>query len=82
MQAASTFRAAVDGALAAGDYGRGLAAVGALAAPLERFFVEVLVMDPDEGVRRNRLALLAGLRRDIGRLADLSAVVVDKSEYR
>jgi glycyl-tRNA synthetase beta chain len=81
-QAATTFRAAVDGALAAGDYGRGLAAVGALAAPLERFFVEVLVMDPDEGVRRNRLALLAGLRRDIGRLADLSVVVVDKSEYR
>jgi len=81
-EAATAFRAAVDGALAAGDYGRGLAAVGALAAPLERFFVEVLVMDPDEGVRRNRLALLAGLRRDIGRLADLSAVVVDKSEYR
>lgn len=80
--AATAFRAEVDGALAGGDYGRGLAAVGALAAPLERFFVEVLVMDPDEGVRRNRLALLAGLRRDILRLADLSAVVVDKSEYR
>ena len=81
-RSASAFRAEVDSALAGGDYGRGLAAVGGLAAPLERFFVEVLVMDPDEGVRRNRLALLAGLRRDIGRLADLSAVVVDKSEYR
>ncbi|MBZ0089911.1 MAG: hypothetical protein K8H90_05995, partial [Thermoanaerobaculia bacterium] len=53
-----------------------------LAAPLERFFVEVLVMDPDDGIRRNRLALLDGLGRDIRRLADLSAVVVDKSDYR
>ena len=80
--AATVFRAEVDAALAAGDFARGLAAVEPLAAPLDRFFVEVLVMDPDAAVRRNRLALLAGLGRDIGRLADLSAVVVDKSEYR
>jgi len=80
--AAGRFRDVVDGALAARDYAAGLAAVEPLAAPLERFFVEVLVMDPDAELRRNRLALLDGLGRDIRRLADLSAVVVDKSDYR
>jgi glycyl-tRNA synthetase beta chain len=80
--AGERFRGRVDAALASGDFAAGLAAVEALAAPLDRFFVDILVMDPDPAIRRNRLALLDGLRRDIGRLADLSAVVVDKSEYR
>ncbi len=80
--AATGFAATVDAALAQRDVERGLRGVGTLAAPLERFFVDVLVMDPDPEVRANRLALLAGLHRSIGRLADLSAVVVDKSDYR
>lgn len=61
------------------DFGRALEAIGALADPLDRFFVEVLVMDPDREVRRNRLALLDGLRRAIAPIADLGAVVVDRS---
>jgi glycyl-tRNA synthetase beta chain len=64
------------------DFARALEAIGALAGPLDRFFVEVLVMDPDAAVRRNRLALLAALRRAIAPVADLAAVVVDKAELR
>lgn len=80
--AAESFRSEVDRALAASDFERGLRAVLPLAGPLDRFFVEVLVMDPDPGVRRNRLALLATLRHAISRLADLSALVVEKADYR
>ncbi|MCB1007962.1 MAG: glycine--tRNA ligase subunit beta [Acidobacteria bacterium] len=80
--AAGAFRRAVAAALATSDFEAGLRAVQALAAPLDRFFVDVLVMDPDPEVRRNRLALLAGIRREISRLADLSALIVEKAEYR
>jgi len=80
--AAADLESAVDSALATSDFEAGLRAVQELAAPLDRFFVDVLVMDPDPEVRRNRLALLAGIRRQISRLADLSALVVEKAEYR
>lgn len=80
--AAEELERAVAEALETSDFEAGLRAVQALAAPLDRFFVEVLVMDPDPAVRRNRLALLAGIRREISRLADLSALVVEKAEYR
>jgi glycyl-tRNA synthetase beta chain len=79
-------RAELDGELAAAraseDYARALAAVGRFAAPLDRFFVEVLVMDPDPLVRRNRLGLLAAIRSSIAAAADLSALVVDKAQLR
>jgi glycyl-tRNA synthetase beta chain len=80
--AAASFRDELDGALGRGDYAAGLAAVARLAPALEEFFVRVLVLDPDERKRANRLALLAGLGASIARLADLSRLVVDKAEYR
>ncbi|KAB2959400.1 MAG: glycine--tRNA ligase subunit beta, partial [Thermoanaerobaculia bacterium] len=64
------------------DFARALSAVGRFAAPLDRFFVEVLVMDPDPVVRRNRLGLLAAIRSSIATAADLSALVVDKAQLR
>jgi glycyl-tRNA synthetase beta chain len=39
-----------------------------------RFFEDVLVMDPDETVRENRLRLLKNLRDAVGRLGDLSQI--------
>jgi glycyl-tRNA synthetase beta chain len=69
-------------ARAAEDFTRALSAVGRFAAPLDRFFVEVLVMDPDPAVRRNRLGLLAAIRSSIATAADLSALVVDKAQLR
>ena len=52
--------------------------VAHLAPVLDRFFVEVLVMAPDEALRRNRLALLQHLQRAISRTAKLTEVVVEK----
>jgi glycyl-tRNA synthetase beta chain len=71
------------GAARAGrDFAGALAALARFAAPLDRFFVEVLVMDPDETVRRRRLGLLAAIRSEVAAFADLAAVVVDKAELR
>lgn len=52
-------------------------AMGELAAVLDRFFVEVLVMDENQKLRDNRVALLTRLRRDFMTLADLSRLQVD-----
>jgi len=69
-------------ALANGDYAAGLSAVGRLAPSLESFFDAVLVMDPEPAKRANRLALLQRIGTEIGKLADLSQLVVDKADYR
>ena len=48
-------------------------AVG-LAPLVERFFTDVLVMDPDPDIKANRLRLLRDLRDAVGRLGDLSQI--------
>ena len=57
-----------------GDAERDLQAVAALAPAVERFFDDVLVMDPDEELRANRLRLLRDLQQTVGRLGDLSQI--------
>jgi len=64
--------ATVASAVAAGDYAAGLRALAAVAAPLDRFFVEVMVMCEDAALRQARLALLARLEEVFLSLADLS----------
>ncbi len=61
------------------DYERGLAAVAGFAEVLEQFFTEVLVMDENPQLRRNRLALLQATERTLSRIARLQEVVVEKS---
>jgi glycyl-tRNA synthetase beta chain len=61
-----------EGAAAQGDYRAAFQHLAALAAPLDRFFTDVLVMCEDEGLRRARLALLARIEALFLRLADLS----------
>jgi glycyl-tRNA synthetase beta chain len=63
---------AAEGAVAAGDFPAAFAHLAALAAPLDRFFTDVLVMCEDEALRRARLALLARIEALFLRLADLS----------
>ncbi|HXO19211.1 MAG TPA: glycine--tRNA ligase subunit beta, partial [Thermoanaerobaculia bacterium] len=75
-------RAEVEGAAAAGDYERCLLRIADLAPVLDRFFVEVLVMDPDPRVRQNRIALLQAIGRTASRTARLTEVVVDRAEQR
>jgi glycyl-tRNA synthetase beta chain len=72
----------VERAAAAGDYERCLRRIAALAPVLDRFFVEVLVMDPDPGVRANRVALLQAIGRAVSRTARLTEMVVDRAEHR
>lgn len=72
----------IDEAAAAGDYERGLSRIAQFAGALDRFFVEVLVMDEDRKLRRNRIALLQAIHRVLSRVARLTEMVVEKSEYR
>jgi glycyl-tRNA synthetase beta chain len=55
-------------------YGEALRALVRFRGPVDRFFKEVMVMDPDETVRTNRLALLAHVRGPFGLIADLSQI--------
>jgi glycyl-tRNA synthetase beta chain len=56
------------------DYSAALAALGALREPVDSFFEAVLVNDPDEAVRANRLALLAQIRSATATVADFSKI--------
>jgi len=81
-RAYGALRGDIDKAAAAGEYERGLEKIAEFAEVLDRFFVEVLVMDEDRRLRRNRIALLQAIHRTLSRVARLTEVVVDKGEYR
>ncbi len=72
LEVLHSVEATVAQAVAAGDYAAGLRALATVAAPLDRFFVEVMVMCEDAALQRARLALLARLERVFLTLADLS----------
>ncbi len=78
----SDLRAEIVEAMAERDYERVLFRTADLAPVLDKFFVEVLVMDPDPEVRANRIALLQAIHRTISRTAKLTEMVVDKAELR
>jgi len=56
----------------AGDYTGYLKAFAVLKSPIDAFFESVMVMTDEPEVRHNRLALLADLRREMNRVADIS----------
>jgi len=55
-----------------GDFTGYLKTFAVLKAPVDAFFDSVMVMVEDPRLRRNRLALLEDLRREMNRVADLS----------
>jgi glycyl-tRNA synthetase beta chain len=61
-----------EAAYKAGDYTEALRSLAALKAPVDAFFDKVLVMDPDERVKLNRIGLLGRLHATMNRIADLS----------
>jgi glycyl-tRNA synthetase beta chain len=61
---------------AAREYRRALEAIATLRPQVDAFFDAVMVMDPDETVRANRLALLARVLGDFGGIADFAEIVV------
>jgi glycyl-tRNA synthetase beta chain len=65
---------------AAGDHEESLRRIGGFAAVLDRFFVEVLVMDEDPAVRSNRLGLLAWIEGLLSRVARFTELVVERAE--
>jgi glycyl-tRNA synthetase beta chain len=64
--------ARVTAAVAKSDYEGALALLAALRGPIDAFFTGVLVMDPDEGLRTMRLALLNRFTALFDGVADLS----------
>ena len=55
-------------------FARAMGALGDLRAPIDAFFDQVLVNDPDSGVRDNRLKLLIQIRATFHLVADFSLI--------
>jgi glycyl-tRNA synthetase beta chain len=58
-----------------GEYQAALGQVASLRPAVDKFFDTVLVNDPDQDVRRNRLTLLQTLYAEFKRIADFSEIV-------
>ncbi len=69
-------RADAEHALASEDYARFYQRVAALKGPVDVFFEQVLIMDPDPVVRRRRLITLRDLAALLTRPADLGKLVM------
>lgn len=72
----------VDEMIGERNYKLALETFAAMAPELEKFFDEVMVMVEDEGVRRNRMALLRTVGNAVMKIADVTKIVVDRREYR
>jgi glycyl-tRNA synthetase beta chain len=69
----------IDAAVAQAKYADAMRELGALSAPVDRFFVDVLVMAKDPAVRSARLALLTTLRRTILNIADIAEIAPEET---
>nr|WP_310523779.1 glycine--tRNA ligase subunit beta [Polymorphobacter sp.] len=81
VAAEAVLAAALDAALPAAaaavrdeDFGAAMMALAGLRAPVDAFFAEVMVNDPDPAVRADRLALLARFRDAVHEVADFSKI--------
>ena len=59
-----------------GDYEKAFSTLAGIKDVIDKFFDKVLVMTDDEGLRRNRLALLSCVRGLYCQIADISKLVV------
>lgn len=71
-----SIRGRADERLGQGDYSGALQILAELKAPVDRFFDKVLVMDDDERIRNNRLALLGSINATFRRIADFRQLSV------
>jgi glycyl-tRNA synthetase beta chain len=62
------------------DYESQLREISELRPEVDTFFDKILVNDPDEKIRQNRLALLSSLLTEFSRIADFSEIVPKASE--
>ncbi|MBF0424210.1 MAG: glycine--tRNA ligase subunit beta [Magnetococcales bacterium] len=75
-QAIETLETAASGLVDNGDYTAALDALAGLHGVIDRFFADILVMDPDMETRRRRIGLLARVRNMFTRVADVSRLVL------
>jgi glycyl-tRNA synthetase beta chain len=66
----------VSGCLAQGDYDSALESISRLKGFIDSFFDSVMVMDKDESIRRNRLALLTRIHNLFSGIADFRKIQV------
>lgn len=71
----------IDGLIGSRQYRAAFESFAGMAPELEKFFVDVLVMVEDEKLRSNRMALLRKVGSAVSKIADVTKVVVDRSEY-
>lgn len=64
----------IEAKIAQEDFAGAMSALAALRAPVDAFFENVLVNDPDPAVRLNRLRLLLQMRDAANRIADFSLI--------
>jgi len=57
------------------EYVRALEEIAMLRGPVDYFFEQVMVMDPDENVRNSRVVLLMTVLRKFSGIADFSEIV-------
>jgi len=74
-EAAEDTRNTVTELIRQGDFVASLETIAKLRPYVDRFFDEVMVMDPNPAVRRTKLAVLSAIVYDIQRIVDLSEIV-------
>ena len=72
----------IDEMISERNYVRAMQSFAAMAPELESFFKEVMVMVDDNALRRNRMSLLQKVGQAAGKIADVTKIVVDRSDYR
>lgn len=71
-QATQALNLTISTALQSKDFQAALAALAGIKPKVDAFFDQVMVMDKDEAVRQNRLALLSALSRQMNAVADIA----------
>jgi glycyl-tRNA synthetase beta chain len=60
------------------DYGAALRSLASMRGAVDEFFNAVMVMAEDPAIRSNRIALLNGISRLFGNIADISRIVIER----
>ncbi len=71
---------AIESAVTEERYAEAMRELGALSGPVDRFFIDVLVMAEDPAVRQARLALLTVLRGVILDIADIAEIAPEETK--
>ena len=69
-------KVAIEMAIAEGEYLVALQLINKLVEPINYFFEKVMVMDKDEEIKNNRLALLVNIRELVLKIVDFTKVVL------